>query len=149
MLDPNIYPFGLVRIECKINDPLSEEKAPYTSLSIVRTENAPNEKMNVVFPSSVQEGKEFNVSVLDEKGKPVINFEVKFQGKTYKGSGQVVIKAVSGGSGQKLVISKPGFNTTTLNMDVSTGTGGVWVTIGIVVVALAAVLGYYKVIMKK
>jgi len=149
LLDPNLYPFGLVRVECKINDPLSEEKAPYTSLSIVRTENAPNEKMNVVFPSSVQEGKEFNVSVLDEKGIPVINFEATFQGKTYKGSGQVVIKAVSGGSGQKLVISKPGFNTTTLNMDVSTGTGGVWVTIGIVVVALAAVLGYYKIIMKK
>lgn len=149
LLNPNNYEFDIIKLECKISDQLGQESSPFTSLSIIRTQNIPNEKMNIIFPAEAEQGKPFNISVKDSSGNFVINFVAEFQGKKYYGTGTVTIVPEKEGSLEKLVVSKPGFETKTLNINVSTSSNLALIAMAVVVVILIVGFIYYKKIVKR
>jgi outer membrane protein assembly factor BamB len=149
-VDPKPYDFGILEIECKISDALGEETSPFTSLSVTRTSNVPLEEFTIQFPLSVEEGKEFSIVALDKSGNPVPNFNVDFQGVTYSGNGSVQVKALKGGSAQRLKITKEGFyEKSNITIDVSTSTN--WVLLAMIgaIIVLGSGAAYYKFVMKK
>jgi hypothetical protein len=149
VLDPNLYQFGIIQFECKIKDSYAEETSPYTSLSLQRSENVPKEKMTIIFPSTVEEGKDFEVLVIDENKEPVLNFDATFQGKTYKGSGKVVIPAGASGDAQRLVVSKLGFDNAVVGINVTASANQFLIIVGVVAVLAIIAFLYYTRIMKK
>jgi len=141
-LDPKVYEFGLITVECRISDATGQDKAPFTLLTLQRSQNAPKEKMNVVFPSNPKEGVPFNVSVYDQQNEPVLNFNVKFQGNEKSGSGSIMLTPSGSGSTQ-LIVSKEGFDSVTINMSITPANEFTWAIVGIAIIVIAGVYFYF------
>jgi outer membrane protein assembly factor BamB len=148
ILDPKLYEFGLITIECKITDSIGQDKAPFTSLTLQRSQNAPKEKLNVVFPTNPKEGVSFNVSVFDQNNEPVLNYDIEFQGKKKSGSGSITLTPAGSGSAQ-LIVTKDGFDPVKITVNVTPANEMTWAIVGLAVLIIAAALFYFKRMRKK
>lgn len=148
ILDPKLYEFGLVTLECRVSDATGQDKAPFTSLTLQRSQNSPKEKMNVIFPTNPKEGVPFNISVVDQQNEPVVNFEVEFQGKNSIGSG-VMSLTPSGSGSTQLLIKKEGFESVTITLNVTPANELTWAIVGIALIVVIGVYFYFTRFKKK
>ncbi|MBI2079652.1 PQQ-like beta-propeller repeat protein, partial [Candidatus Micrarchaeota archaeon] len=145
LLDPNQLQFGIVKIECRVTDASGSEGAPYTLLSLIRSEDVPLEKFYLVLPGSVNIGQEFTVIVKDEADKPVNNMQLTFDGKTYNVNEEIKLTANRGGI-LTVLAEKKGFESyeTTITVKQSSEMNTIYLVIGVLVVVLVIYFLYKK-----
>ncbi len=107
LLDPTPLAGGMNFIECKVG---SEETEPSFGYLINYDKSIPLGKLDLEYPSSIEPGKDFVLSVKDAESKaPIQGFTVMYEKKTTKVNGSNVTIKLSQPGKTKITVKKIGF----------------------------------------
>ena len=102
-------PLGMVSIECRATDLSGKtEQGKYASTTLVKSENAPLQKMAVAAPPSVNVGEDFTVSVKDSRGNDLRGIKVAIGSETRTADSPVQVRLSKDGLNYVL-LEKAGF----------------------------------------
>jgi len=134
-------PDGAVEIDCRIMDEAGNwESAPYTSVSVVK-DSAKLAKMTVSYPTEVDAGKKFEITVSGEDGQPLSDVEATVDGAKFKGDGTIEVVIDASGP-HTLIVSRDGYETAEVGITVKE-TGITATMLGVLVLFLAAVAYFF------
>lgn len=117
-LDPSLYSFGKLFLECKVSDSAGEESAGFTYRILLRDANAKKGRMSLEAPVSVTEDKTFAVRAYDEKGAPLDAFTVAVAGKSFSGKNGTAFANVSEPGTYSMLVRKTGYEDETVSLSV-------------------------------
>ena len=115
-LDPSIFPYGVIEVECYTSDSAGMETDPFSKLQLVKGD-AQKLRMKVNYPTVVKEGEPFNITVVDFDGYTLSEITAVVGGASFKGNGTVEITAKGSGM-QALIVSKRGYEDVQASIDV-------------------------------
>ncbi len=126
-------PEGMLTLECRARDRAGRtEVADFSSITLIKSESAPQQRMYVSSPREVDKNETFALFVRDERGRDIRDVKI-----TVGGSGQLgnsPFGVILGRSGPvKITLEKPGFETAVTTV---TGRGDGGLLLPIIVVAL-------------
>jgi len=83
VLNPNLYPFGIVNVECGVSDQMGNSNSKEsTTISLMRSNEFTQPKFNIDYPISTSNGRDITINIYDsENGELINNFEYKINGK--------------------------------------------------------------------
>ena len=142
-------PFGAYRVECRVTDSSgTQQMGDYSSITLVKGQAVPLQKMYISAPSSAGMNETINISARDIRGVELTGVTLYVAG--VKTEGKSPFSTVLGKSGGvPISIEKPGFEPVSFAI---TGTGGGSILIpilAIVAVCALAFFAYKKFIAKK
>ncbi len=143
-LDPSIYPYGVVMVECYVSDSAGMESSPFNGIQLVKGA-APKPKMKVTYPTSAKEGEPFTISVEGPYGEPLGGVSARVGGETFRGDGEITITPRVSGR-QSVNVTKTGYEDAVFSVDVKSQPTLAYIVLFIAVLAAAAYayFGYIK-----
>lgn len=145
LLDPTPLTAGVNIMECKVG---ADEQEPSFSYSLNYDKNIPLGKFNLVYPATVEAGKEFNISVSDaDTNLAIDNFTAIYEGKTVKATGNLALKLNQQGK-SKVTIKKIGFHDSEITIDAKSGIDIIPIAVGLLIF-LAIVYFYFFIYKRK
>ncbi len=144
MLDPSVFPYGVIQLECYVSDSGGMETEPFNTIKLVKGD-APRQKMKVHYATSVKEGEPFEITVVDYGNGPLPGVTAAMGGRTFSGNGTIVIEPSASGM-QKVVVSKRGYEDVEFNVDVKPqpALAYVFMALSLIGIAAYAYFGYIK-----
>ncbi len=115
-LDPSVFPFGVISMECYVSDASGMETSPFSMIQLIKGD-APKPKMKVLYVTSVREGEAFNITVVDYGDAPLSNVSASMGGQAFGGDGRITITPKGSGL-QAVTVSKKGYENVQFNVDV-------------------------------
>lgn len=147
VIDPTLYAFGKLFIECKVSDAAGEETRDFAYRMFLRDKNLKKEKMNIKLPSLITEDNPFTIEVYDKNNLPLDNFTVILEEKTILGSNGTVSLVLNNAGSYNLLVRKIGYE----DEIVSLNTGYDIMTILLVAASVVVILSlaFYFFVYKK
>lgn len=141
-LDMRGLSLGPVRVECRATDNTGRmERGEYSSLILVKTENAALRKLFAYAPSEVKMDEDVTIVVKDSRGTELNSFELIVDNERIRSDSPVSIALTNEGMNH-LVIEKPGFEQAILKINVVRKEGSM-VPAFLVVGAIAAAGAFF------
>ncbi|MCX8195309.1 MAG: PQQ-binding-like beta-propeller repeat protein [Candidatus Micrarchaeota archaeon] len=138
VVDFEKLPVGPVQVECRAYDVAgNSETGDYAYTMFIKMNEVPLRKMYVVAPYEVDAGRNFTISVVDERGKDLRGLEVSIEGRKISGESPLNLSISSPGP-VTVLIRKPGFEE--LNIIINAKGGLEWGLIAIVLVFFLVVI---------
>ncbi|MDD5337039.1 MAG: PQQ-binding-like beta-propeller repeat protein [Candidatus ainarchaeum sp.] len=146
-LDPNQYDFGRMFIECRAADSVGQESRSYSYVVILRDINAQKEKMTIASPTSVVQGRDFQVKAYASSWAPICDFSVVVEKKTFQARNCTATVRVDETGTFNMLVRKTGYTDELVVLN----SGYDVVMIASVAVTIIAVLGaaFYLFVYKK
>lgn len=143
-IDPSVFPYGVISIECYVSDSAGMETDPFNTIKLVKGD-APKPKMKVFYATSVKEGEPFNISIVDYDNVPLSNVTATMGGQTFSGDGKITIDPKTSGL-QKVTVSKKGYENVEFDVDVKPQPTLAYIMILLLIAGTAAYayFGYIK-----
>lgn len=130
---------GMVKVECRATDNAGKsESGEYASTILMKSENAPLQKMSVLSPSEVDVGGNYTILAMDPRGQEIRNLKVTIGGETRVIGGPVLFSLSKEGL-NNVLIEKPGFEQVELEINAK-GNGS---PLPLIAVAALAMVGAY------
>jgi len=142
-------PFGAYKVECRVTDASgAQQSGDYSSITLVKGQGVPLQKMSVLAPPSAGMNETITVSARDSRGIELTGVSLSVSGQKNTGDSPFSVVLGKGGS-VPILIEKPGFEPVSF---VIIGTGGdnpLLPILALAVIAVAAFFAYRKFIAKK
>ncbi len=114
-LDPSIYPYGLLELECKVSDSTGTETEPYTLLSLVHVAEAAPALMSITYPSQVRANTEFEIIITDSRGLPLNGVKITAGGQKLNADGTITLSLPPGS--QIVKVERSGYQSQEFTID--------------------------------
>jgi hypothetical protein len=110
-LDPSIYPYGVLEVECRASDGTGPENEPYSKTTLIHIQGAEPFLMSIVYPDVVKANTNFSIGFLDSRGLPLAGVKAKAGTKTFtsKANGNMTLSLPEGA--QQITFEKSGYQT--------------------------------------
>jgi len=145
-VDLSPHPYGEVKVECRATDASGKvETGEYSVLSIIKSENAPRQRMFISLPKQAKLGEEIVLSVKDERGNDARGIKAVLGGEEKGGDSPLSFKMDSEGR-KRLLIEKSGFENIHGEIEVQGEGPGLLPIAGVAILAIGA---YFLFIRKK
>jgi len=143
-LDPSVFSYGVITLECYVSDSGGMETEPFNTIKLVKGD-APKPRMKVLYITSAKEGVPFNISVVDYDNIPLSNVTATMGGQSFTGDGKVTISPRASGL-QKVTVSKKGYEDVEFTVNVTPQPTLAYILMGLSLVGIAAYayFGYIK-----
>ncbi|MCX8197585.1 MAG: PQQ-binding-like beta-propeller repeat protein [Candidatus Micrarchaeota archaeon] len=131
---------GPVKLECRVRDSGGRtDTRDFSSITLIKDDNAPLLKMFAEYPSEVEANEEFFFSAKDERGKHLRNVKLVVGGIESVGESPFTIKLASPGK-VAITAEKAGFEPIAADVKVRGGTDYATIILG---AALVVAIGYF------
>jgi len=139
-VDFTSQPFGAFRVECRVTDLSGKQQTgDYSSITLVKGQSVPLQKMAVLAPSGAGMNETINISARDSRGLELTGVALSVAG--VKKEGESPFSVVLGRSGSvPILIEKPGFEPVSF---VIIGTGGGSPIVPILALLVICALGFF------
>jgi len=105
------FPEGIKIIQCKVTDQLGKsDTKDFSSILLIKMENAPLQKLKVEMPKKINPDEEFNISVKNSLGFDLKNVKITIDGVESIGNSPFKVK-IPKNKQSKITIEKSGFET--------------------------------------
>ena len=108
-LDPSIYPYGIITLECMVSDSTGSEAEPYSFLYLVHVAESSPEILSITYPSQVRANTEFEITVTDSRGLSLSGLTITAGGQKFSGDGTLTLSLPEGV--QNIKVSRAGYQT--------------------------------------
>ena len=148
-VDFTSQPFGAFRVECRVTDSSGKQQSgDYPSITLVKGQSVPLQKMVVSAPSEAGMNETFNISARDSRGVELTGVALSVSG--VKKEGESPFSTVLGKSGSvPIMLEKPGYEPVSFMIIGTGGDNPFILIIALVVVCALAFFAYTKFIAKK
>ena len=141
-LDFSGTPTGPVEVQCRATDNAGKtESGTFSSITLVKTTNAPLKRMFVSAPSGVAANESFNISVVDERGLDMYGVSLTLDGEVKKAGDSPFSIVLGKAAPVQMLVEKEGYEPVSLTV-AGQGGGNFLAGIIIVVLVMAAFAAY-------
>jgi len=133
-------PAGAFRVECRVTDLSGQQQSgDYSSITLVKGQSVPLQKMSVASPSEAGMNESINISARDSRGLELTGVSLSIAGVKKEGDSPFSVVLGKGGA-VPILIEKPGFEPVSFLI---IGTGGDSPIIPIIALLVICALGFF------